>query len=278
MKIGVIGAGTMGAGIAQVFAQGGYHVFLCDITDEFAQKGFEQIKKSVQRMVQRGKIEQAEAEQLLERFTVTADLTKLQDCDYVIEAVKEDLQVKHTLFCQLMQICPPKTVFLSNTSSLSLTAMANGLDRPVVGMHFFNPVPVMKLVEVIAGLQVTPQLVQQVCDLAKAIGKTPVQVKEYAGFVVNRLLVPMINEAIAIYAEGIASAEEIDQAMQLGANHPIGPLALSDLIGNDVVLAIMQTLQTELGDAKYHPHPLLKQMVGAGRLGRKTKQGFFHYD
>lgn len=277
MKVCVIGAGTMGAGIAQVFAQAGNMVALCDISDAFAQNGYEKIQKGLQKLVQKGKMEEGESIRILQSIVPSGNLESAADCDFVLEAVKEEMTVKKELFAKLSGICKADAIFLSNTSSLSLTEMAAGLDRPVVGMHFFNPVPVMKLVEVIAGLTVTEEQLQKVVDLAASIGKTPVRVKEYAGFVVNRLLVPMINEAVAILSEGIATAEEIDKAMQLGANHPIGPLALSDLIGNDVVLAIMQTLQVELGDAKYHPHPLLKQMVSAGKLGRKTACGFFPY-
>lgn len=277
MIVCVMGAGTMGSGIAQVFAQAGHTVALCDINTDFAARGKSNIAKGLNRLVSKGKMEQSVCDEILGRIT-TGLIDIAAGSDLVIEAIMEKMELKKELFKNLEGICGPDTIFASNTSSLSVTEMALGLSRSVVGMHFFNPAPVMALVEVIAGLNTPAALIKQIKELAVSLGKTPVEVKEAPGFVVNRLLIPMINEGIGVLADGVASAEDIDTAMKLGANHPIGPLALSDLIGNDIVLSIMEVLYNETGDSKYRPHPLLRKMVRGGLLGRKTKKGFFVYE
>ncbi len=277
MIVGIIGAGTMGSGIAQAFAQcEGFEVRLCDITAELALRGKGRIENQLMKRVQKGKMDAAAAEAVLNRITTgTKDICS--DCDLIVEAAFESMDVKKQTFEELQAIAKPTCIFASNTSSLSITEIGAKLDRPLVGMHFFNPAPVMKLVEVIAGINTPRELVDQVKAIAVSLGKTPVEVNEAAGFVVNRILIPMINEAVGVYAEGVASAEDIDTAMKLGANHPIGPLALGDMIGLDVVLAIMEVLQSETGDPKYRPHPLLRKMVRGGLLGVKSDQGFFTY-
>ena len=277
MKVGIIGAGTMGAGIAQAFAQTeGFTVALCDINNEFAANGKNRIAKGFEKRIAKGKMEQAEADTILSRIT-TGTKEICADCDLVIEAAIENMEIKKQTFKELDEICKPEAIFATNTSSLSITEIGAGLKRPMIGMHFFNPAPVMKLVEIIAGLQTPADIVEKIKKVSEDIGKVPVQVEEAPGFVVNRILVPMINEAVGIYAEGIASVEGIDAAMKLGANHPIGPLALGDLIGLDVCLAIMDVLYHETGDSKYRAHTLLRKMVRGKQLGQKTGKGFYDY-
>lgn len=277
MKVGIIGAGTMGAGIAQAFAQTeGFTVVLCDINNEFAANGKKKIAKGFEKRIAKGKMEQADADKILEKIiTGTKDICG--DCDLIIEAAVENMEIKKQTFKELDDICKPEAIFATNTSSLSITEIGSGLKRPIIGMHFFNPAPVMKLVEIIAGLNTPTELVDKIKKISEDIGKVPVQVQEAPGFVVNRILIPMINEAVGIYAEGIASVEGIDSAMKLGANHPIGPLALGDLIGLDVCLAIMDVLYHETGDSKYRAHTLLRKMVRGKQLGQKTGKGFYDY-
>ena len=277
MKVGIIGAGTMGAGIAQAFAQTeGFTVALCDINNEFAANGKNRIAKGFEKRIAKGKMEQAEADTILSRIT-TGTKEICADCDLIIEAAIENMEIKKQTFKELDEICKPEAIFATNTSSLSITEIGAGLKRPMIGMHFFNPAPVMKLVEIIAGLHTPADIVEKIKKVSEDIGKVPVQVEEAPGFVVNRILIPMINEAVGIYAEGIASVEGIDAAMKLGANHPIGPLALGDLIGLDVCLAIMDVLYHETGDSKYRAHTLLRKMVRGKQLGQKTGKGFYDY-
>ena len=278
MKVGVIGAGTMGSGIAQAFAQTeGYEVYLCDINEEFAANGKNKIAKGFEKRVAKGKMEQSAADAILAKIT-TGTKEICTDCDLIVEAALEVMDIKKQTFKELEDICKKDDcIFATNTSSLSVTEIGAGINRPVIGMHFFNPAPVMKLIEVIRGENTTDEVNDKVIAISKEIGKTPVEVNEAPGFVVNRILIPMINEAIGIYADGVASAEGIDTAMKLGANHPMGPLALGDLIGLDICLAIMDVLYNETGDPKYRAHVLLKKMVRAGKLGQKTGVGFFDY-
>jgi 3-hydroxybutyryl-CoA dehydrogenase len=279
-RVSVIGAGQMGGGIAQVAAQAGYQVFLLDTTEERVQAGLERIGSLLSRSVEKGKLSAEEREAILGRITPTTDLAVAgQDADLVIEAVVEKMEVKAEIFTRLDEYCPSHTILASNTSSLPITEIAAATRRPeqVIGMHFMNPVPVMKLVEVIRGLATSEETFQAVMAAAERMGKTPVEVNDYPGFVSNRILMPMINEAIFAVYEGVATPEAIDQVMKLGMNHPMGPLTLADFIGLDTCLYIMETLYEGFGDSKYRPCPLLRKYVKAGWLGRKSGRGFYSY-
>lgn len=278
-KIGVLGTGTMGAGIIQVLAQNGYEVAVRARRQETIDKGIAGIAKNLDKLVAKEKITAADKDATLARISSSTELDIMKDVDLIIEAAVEDMEMKKALFAELDTICKPEAILATNTSALSITEIAAATKRPdkVVGMHFFNPVPAMKLVEIVKGLTTSEETRAVVVELATKLGKTPVDVAEAPGFVVNRILIPMINEAAGVLADGVANAEGIDDAMKLGANHPIGPLALGDLIGLDVCLAIMETLYREFGDTKYRPHPLLRKMVRGNKLGRKTGVGFFDY-
>lgn len=276
-NVGVIGAGTMGQGIANAFATAGYNVTVCDIKIEWAQNGINKIGAKLDKLVSREKITAEKAEGIKANLTA-GEYKDLADCDLIVEAVLEKMKIKKDLFKTLDEICKEDCIFGTNTSSLSVTEIANGIKHNVIGMHFFNPADRMKLVEVISGENTPVETKEAIIECSKSLGKTPVEVAEGPGFVVNRILIPMINEACFIYQEGLASVEDIDTAMKLGANHPMGPLALGDLIGLDIVLDVMEVLYTETGDSKYRPCTLLKKMVRAGKLGQKTKQGFYSYN
>ena len=278
MKVGIIGAGTMGSGIAQAFAQSnGYEVLLCDINEEFAANGKNKIAKGLNGRVAKGKMTQEAADDIMSRVLVE-EFDAAADADLVIECVAENMAVKKELLGKLDAICKDETIFASNTSSLSITEMGQGLKHHLIGMHFFNPVPAMKLVEVIAGGNTPADLVDYIKNLSVEIGKTPVVVNEAPGFVVNKILIPYCNEGVCVLQEGVASAEDIDIAMQLGCNHPMGPLHLGDLIGWDVVLNIMDVLFNETHDSKYRANVLIRKMVRAGKLGIKSGEGFFNYN
>jgi 3-hydroxybutyryl-CoA dehydrogenase len=279
-KVCVLGAGIMGSGIAQVAAQAGFPVVMRDIENRFVDKGLAAIRQSLDRIVSKGKMEAGEAGAIMTRLRGTTDLKgALADADFVVEAVIEVIEVKKSVFKELDTLCKPGAILASNTSGLSITEMAAVTHRPekVIGVHFFNPVPVMKLVELIRGFLTSDETLAVSKAFVGKLGKTPIEVKEAPGFAVNRILCPMINEAIFLYSEGVASAEDIDQGMVLGANHPIGPLALADLVGLDTLLHVLDGLHRELGEDKYRPAPLLRKMVRAGYLGRKSGKGFFAY-
>lgn len=279
-KVGVVGSGLMGNGIAQIVAAAGYPVVFCDINAEVVQRGYQAIEKRVRKEVEKGKRTEASATELLERFTLTADYADLSDVDVVYEAIFEKMEVKKEFYARVDAICKPECVFATNTSGLSVTEIASATKRPdqVIGTHFFNPVPVMKLLEIIRGYETSEETWQLILALGEKIGKTNITVNEAPLFCVNRILVPMMNEAMFVLQEGIASREDIDTGMMLGANHPIGPLALADLVGLDTLLMVMETLYNETRDSKYRPCTLLVKLVRAGHYGRKNGRGFYTYE
>jgi len=277
--VGVVGAGQMGSGIAQVAAQAGFSVILNDVLEDYLKKALDGIRKSLSKFVEKGKISKEQEEEIRSRIKTDISLSSMADADFVVEAIVENERIKTDIFQKLDQIVKPEGIIASNTSSISITRLAGSTKRPekVIGMHFMNPVPLMKLVEIIRALQTSEETFQITKELALKMDKVPVEAKDYPGFISNRILMPMINEAVYALFEGVGSAEEIDQVMKLGMNHPMGPLALADLIGLDTCLAIMEVLHRGLGDDKYRPCPLLRKYVEAGWLGRKTKRGFYQY-
>ena len=278
-KVGIIGAGTMGQGIAKAFAQvEGYEVALCDIEQSFADNGLKKIAAGYAKLVAKGKLDQEKVDAILSRIKAGVKEDLCADCDLIVEAAFENMSVKQVTFGELDKLCKPECIFATNTSSLSVTEIGKGLSRPLIGMHFFNPADRMKLVEVIAGENTTAEMIEKIKAIAVELGKDPVQVNEAAGFVVNRILIPMINEAAFIKLEGVSNIAGIDTAMKLGANHPMGPLELGDFIGLDVCLAIMDVLYSETGDSKYRACPSLRKMVRGGNLGRKSGRGFYVYN
>jgi 3-hydroxybutyryl-CoA dehydrogenase len=279
-KIVVIGGGTMGLDIAQVFAKKGYEVVVRDITEEIIKASEARLNKGLDKLVSKGKLDEAGKAAITGKMSFTTDLSKAADADLVIEAAVENLDIKKSIFSELDKICKPETILASNTSSISITAIAAATQRAdrFIGMHFFNPATVMKLVEVIRGANTSDETFKTIYALSQEIGKDPVEVAEAPGFVVNKILIPMINEAADLVYTGVATAEDVDKAMQLGANHPMGPLHLGDLVGLDVCLAIMDTLYNETHDSKYRASLLMRKLVRAGKLGRKTGEGFFKYN